>query len=60
MRKIQISLHDGTTISAEMENYNAEELALKLNDSKLLVVQVGDVIFNKNMIKIIAPAIEEV
>jgi NADPH-dependent 7-cyano-7-deazaguanine reductase QueF-like protein len=56
MTNIQISLHDGTTITVGMDNYNAAELSTKLNDQKLLVVTVGDVIVNKNTIKMIAPA----
>jgi NADPH-dependent 7-cyano-7-deazaguanine reductase QueF-like protein len=55
MTNIQISLHDGTTITVGMESYNAAELSTKLNDQKLLVVTVGDVIVNKNTIKMIAP-----
>jgi hypothetical protein len=54
MTKIQIALHDGSTITSEME-YNAVELANSLNDPKLLMVTVGDVIVNKNAVKMIAP-----
>ena len=45
---IQISLADGTTITANIENYNAVELAEQINNQKLTVIAVGDIIFNKN------------
>ncbi|MGM9925219.1 MAG: hypothetical protein ACI35R_13320 [Bacillus sp. (in: firmicutes)] len=52
---IQIFLHDGTTITANIKGYNAPELAEKLNDQRLLVISVGDYIINKNTLKMIAP-----
>lgn len=56
MTKIQVFLQDGTVITADMENYNATDLSLKLNDPKLLMVQIGEIIVNKNAVKLIAPA----
>lgn len=56
--KIQISLADGTTIVANIENYNAMELAEQINNQKLTVIVVGDIIFNKNMVKTIIPVQE--
>jgi len=55
---IQISLADGTTINAFVENYSAVELAEKINNHQLVVVTIGDIIFNKNMIKTIIPVQE--
>ena len=55
---IQINLGDGTTINAFVENYNAAELAEKINNHQLVVVTIGDIIFNKNMIKTIIPVQE--
>jgi hypothetical protein len=55
MTKIQISLHDGNVITAEVASYNSADLANKLNDPKLLMVQVGDAIINKNAVKLIIP-----
>jgi hypothetical protein len=52
---IQIFLHDGTTITAEMTDYNATDLATKLNDPKVLMVAVGNIIVNKQSVKLIAP-----
>jgi hypothetical protein len=52
---IQIILHDGTNVTAEMSNYNAVELADKLNDPKIMMIVVGNVIVNKQAIKLIAP-----
>lgn len=52
---IQISLADGTTITAHIENYNTIELAEQINNQKLTVIAIGDIIFNKNMVKTIVP-----
>ena len=52
---IQIILHDNTTITAEMEDYNATDLAAKLNDQKILMVAIGNIIVNKQSVKLIAP-----
>lgn len=52
---IQISLNDGTIITATNVSYNSTELAAKLNDPKNLMVQIGDIIVNKNAVKLIAP-----
>ncbi|MEH6942945.1 hypothetical protein [Bacillus sp. JJ722] len=52
---VQISLHDGITITANIENYNAAELATQLNDPRILVINLGDFIINKNTVKMIAP-----
>jgi hypothetical protein len=52
---VQIFLHDGTSISAEIADYNAAALAEKMNDPKLLMIAVGNVVVNKQAIKLIAP-----
>jgi hypothetical protein len=51
---IQITLHDGTTITGNMNNFNASELATKMNDQKILMITVGDIIVNKNHVESIA------
>jgi hypothetical protein len=48
---IQITLHDGTTITGNMNNFNAAELATKMNDQKILMITVGDIIVNKNHVE---------
>lgn len=53
---VQIFLHDGSVITADINDYNASVLADKLNDQKLLVISVGNIIINKQIIKMIAPA----
>ena len=52
---VQIFLHDGSVITADIKDYDASVLADKLNDSKLLVIAVGNIIINKQIIKMIAP-----
>ena len=54
--KVQIILHDNTMITAEIANYDAAVLAEKINDPKLLMIAVGDVVINKQSVKLIAPA----
>jgi small nuclear ribonucleoprotein (snRNP)-like protein len=58
LKTIQVVLHDGTTVTAKMENYDAAELSNKLNDQKVLMITAGDIIVNKNVVKYIAPVIE--
>jgi hypothetical protein len=55
MTKIQISLHDGMVLTADVENYDATEIASKMNDPKLLAIQVGEAVVNKNIVKLIVP-----
>jgi hypothetical protein len=52
---IQVSLHDGTVLTTEVESYNAEEMESKINDPKLLAIRVGNAVLNKNIIKYIVP-----
>jgi hypothetical protein len=52
---IQITLHDGSTITGNMNNFNAAELAAKMNDQRILMITVGDIIVNKNHVKSMAP-----
>jgi hypothetical protein len=52
---VQIILHDNTTITAEMVDYNATDLATKLNDPKILMVAIGNIVVNKQSVKLIAP-----
>jgi hypothetical protein len=55
MTAIQVFLHDGNTIVASVNSYNAEELANKMNDQKILMINVGDMVVNKNVVKYITP-----
>jgi hypothetical protein len=52
---IQITLHDGSTITGNMNNFNAADLATKMNDQKILMITVGEIIVNKNHVKSMAP-----
>jgi hypothetical protein len=52
---IQITLHDGSTITGNMNNFSAAELAAKMNDQKILMITVGDIIVNKNHVKSMTP-----
>lgn len=56
MTTIQVYLHDGNTFTAAIENYNADELATKMNDQRILMISIGTIVVNKNVVKYIAPA----
>ena len=53
--KVQISLNNGMSVTADLEGYNASELAAKINDPKLLMITIGDIVVNKNAVFLIAP-----
>lgn len=53
---ITIYLHNNKSFTTYIENYNSVEFAKQLNDTKNMVVAVGDVIVNKNSINMIAPS----
>lgn len=55
MQTIQVYLHDGTIFTATVESYNADELATKMNDQRILMISIGDLIVNKNVVKYITP-----
>jgi hypothetical protein len=55
MTKIQVYLNDGNIISSDVDTYNADELAAKMNDQRLLMVCIGNVVVNKTIIKYISP-----
>jgi exopolysaccharide biosynthesis protein len=57
---IQVYLHDGNVILATVDSYNAEELAATMNDQKVLMISVGNIVVNKNVVKYIAPVQLEV
>jgi hypothetical protein len=52
---ITIYLHDNTTIKADVTDYNPVEISKQLNDQRILTVVFGEVIINKNIVKMIAP-----
>ncbi|KAB2335091.1 hypothetical protein [Bacillus mesophilum] len=52
---LYISYQNGLVVEAYDENFNSTDLGNKLNDQKNLFVAVGDVIINKNLLKMIAP-----
>jgi hypothetical protein len=55
MTTIQVFLHDGNTITASVASYNADDLATKMNDQRILMISVGDMVVNKNVVKYITP-----
>lgn len=59
MKKLEIETHDGNTDIAEVEKYNALEVANAINDSQNEhVIAFGDYIYSKINIKSIKPYYE--
>jgi hypothetical protein len=56
---ITIYLHDNTIIKADVTNYNAAELSAQFNDQRIMMVSFGNIIVNKNSVKMIAPTAVE-
>lgn len=56
--KIQISFNDGTVFNADIVDYNAVDLAAKMNDQRIFVIQIGDAIISKGIIRLIMPVQE--
>ncbi len=52
---INVYLHDDSMIEADITNFNAKEYLDYLNNTQILVITLGDVVLNKNMIKLITP-----
>lgn len=60
MTKVLFTMHDGKTLIAEIENYNAEDIKKLLNDRTEEYVSYGDVGFQKFTVKYFEPYVEEV
>jgi len=52
---VTIYLHNGSSFIANVPEYNASTFAGQLNDPKLLMLAVGNVVVNKNTVQLIAP-----
>lgn len=52
---ITIYLQDNNTINATVEGYSSTEYAAKFNDPRVLMISIGDIVLNKNHVKMIAP-----
>lgn len=59
MATIHVYLHDNSKYTIEVENFDSTALAAKLNDHSLLMVAIGDLVVNKNSIKLITPLASE-
>jgi hypothetical protein len=56
MTTVQISLHDGTVLTMDnISDYSATDIAANMNDPKVLAIHIGNAVFNKNIIKYVAP-----
>jgi hypothetical protein len=56
MASVEILLKDGSQITEDIETLNINELADKFNSNSVLIVSIGDSFFNKNVVKLVAPA----
>ena len=51
MTKIEVSTHSGDVDVLEVEDYDAEELVVKLNDMEVQAIKLADNIYSKIDIK---------
>lgn len=49
-----IKLHDGETIEATVTSFDAEALAITLNNRETMAVAIGNVVLNKTAIKVVS------
>lgn len=53
--KLNITTHSGLDDVVEVENYNAVELAEKVNDNEIQAIPIGDNVYSRIDIKNIKP-----
>jgi hypothetical protein len=56
MTSVEIFLKDGNRITENVETFDINELANEFNSNSVLIVSIGDSLFNKNVVKLVAPA----
>jgi hypothetical protein len=52
---IQVVLHDNKAFTMMLENYNADELETELNNPTKTVVKIGQLLVNRNSVKLVVP-----
>lgn len=57
--KVNIFLNDNRLISMDKETFDAAEMESSLNNPKLLMLVVGNMVLNKNTIAAIGPEVAE-
>lgn len=59
MVRLEVTTHSGDLDVVEVESYNAQELADKLNDAEILSVALGDNVYARIDVKNVKPVGEE-
>ncbi|MBW3113015.1 hypothetical protein KYJ26_14290 [Bacillus sp. MCCB 382] len=52
---VNVYLNDGITVPVFIESYDANDVAVDLNNQKKVVVDLGELIVHRNGVKMIAP-----
>lgn len=55
MQTITIELNDGKIIETTVDTYVSLEMAVLLNNRESTVVAIGDLVLNRNVVKVIRP-----
>ena len=54
--KITIYLNNNMQFTADVEEYNAAEFTAKMNSPQLVMINIGDIVINKNNIMMVIPS----
>lgn len=55
MQTIQVKLHDGSSYTIQLENYDSIEMTQMLNNNTLTVVNINGLIVSRSTVKVIVP-----
>lgn len=59
MQTIQVKLHDGSSYTIQLENYDSIEMTQMLNNNTLTVVNINGLIVSRSTVKVIVPVTVE-
>ena len=54
--KITIYLNNNMQFTADVEEYNAAEFTIKMNSPQIVMINIGDIVINKNNIMMVIPS----
>lgn len=50
----EVTLHNGLVLPIHIENFNASEIAEKMNQQSI-ITSIGEMVLNKNIVRMVAP-----
>ena len=54
--KITIYLNNNMQFTADVEEYNASDFTSKMNSPQIVMINIGDIVINKNNIMMVIPS----